>query len=48
MISRTLWMIFGFIALGLGFYMYIRDRDLIGIVIAVLILFGAFSAKPRK
>jgi hypothetical protein len=41
-------MIFGFIALGLGFYMYIRDRDLIGIVIALLILFGAFSVKPRK
>ena len=48
MISRTWWMIFGFIALGLGFYMYIRDKDLIGIVIAILILFGAFSTKPEK
>ena len=48
MISRTWWMIFGFIALGLGFYMYIRDKDLIGIVIAILILFGAFSTKPKK
>ena len=48
MISRTWWMIFGFVALGLGFYMYIRDKDLIGIVIAVLILLGAFSTKPKK
>jgi hypothetical protein len=48
MITRKWWMIFGFIALGLGFYMYIRDRDFIGIVIAVLILFGAFSTKQKK
>jgi hypothetical protein len=48
MITRKWWMIFGFIALGLGFYMYIRDRDLIGIIIALLILFGAFSAKQKN
>lgn len=48
MITRKWWMIFGFIALGLGFYMYIRDRDLIGIIIALLILFGAFSTKQKN
>jgi len=48
MITRKWWMIFGFIALGLGFYMYIRDRDLIGIIIALLILLGAFSTKQKN
>ena len=48
MITRKWWMIFGLIALALGFYMYIRDRDLIGIVIAVLILLGAFSTKQKN
>jgi hypothetical protein len=48
MITRKWWMIFGFVALALGFYMYIRDRDLIGIVIAVLILLGAFSTKQKN
>ncbi len=48
MITRKCWMIFGFIALALGFFMYIRDRDLIGIVIAVLILLGAFSTKQKN
>jgi hypothetical protein len=48
MITRKWWMIFGFIALVMGFYMYIRDRDLIGIVIAVLILLGAFSTKQKN
>ncbi|MEY4112783.1 MAG: hypothetical protein RL082_1288, partial [Pseudomonadota bacterium] len=33
---------------AMGFYMYIRDRDLIGIVIAVLILLGAFSTKQKS
>ena len=48
MITRKWWINFGFIALALGFYMYIRDRDLIGIVIAVLILLGAFSTKQKN
>ena len=48
MITRKWWMIFGFIALAMGFYMYIRDRELIGIVIAVLILLGAFSTKQKS